>query len=240
MVSTALTLGNIGQTVIKMTASGPEKVAVGELPPHYSGNRSRMIREAWEQNYQLAKTVRWEGEDAPWPEIVAATARKANGGGVLFALVERRPLRTETRQEEITLYRMISGRTLTDPRQSPGEGFHPQTQLRSVTVPVYTYTAWFFSRSRQPSGILATENPRGGPCNLPQGSATLVLAAGKNTPAQRAHLQSDDIITAINGRSAPYTALYSMLRPGDNPLTICRNGLYHSVVLSLPAPGKAP
>ncbi len=87
VASTALTLGNLGQTIITMTSSGPENMAVGELPPQYAGNRSRMIREAWEQNYLLAKTAHWEGEDAPWQEIVAGTIRKANDDGILFALV---------------------------------------------------------------------------------------------------------------------------------------------------------
>ena len=196
-----------------------------------------MIREAWEQNYQLSRTIHWEAEDIPWQEVVATATRKASdSNGLLFALVIRRPLRTETRREEITVYKTASGRMVQDPSQSPGEGFYPHIQTRSVNTPLYSYTAWFFSRSRQPSGILAAEVPRNGPCKAFRDTGTRVWAVGKNTPAHKADLHSGDVITAINGRTAPYSSFFSLLQPGENSLMICRQGQRHAAALTLPAP----
>ena len=238
-VSTILSLGNIGQTIITMTQAGPAKFPVGQTPPHYHNNRERMIREAWEQNYQLAGTLSWEAEDESWKEIAATTARKVGKNGNAFALVARSPQRTDTRREEITVYHTISGRVVTDPRLALGEHFYPQTHTRAVTVPIYTYTACFFTKSRQPTGILATDAPPSP--GAPYGkNASLIQAVGKKTPAHKTQLQAGDIITSVNGRDAPYHSLFSLFKPGENTLTICRNGRFHTAQLSLPIPGRSP
>jgi Trypsin-like serine proteases, typically periplasmic, contain C-terminal PDZ domain len=239
IASTLLSLGNIGQTVIKMTTAPKGKVSVGQIPPHYYADRERLLREAWEQNYQLAKVLSWEGEDEPWKEVVAATTRKAGKESIVFALVARTPRRSDTRREEITVYRTISGRVLTDPKLIASEHFYPETHAVDITVPIYTYTAWFFTKSRQISGILASGAPETGPCALLSGQGTLVRAVGAKTPAHTAKLQAGDIITSVNGYPVPFDTFFSRLIAGDNSLAICRNGQSYTTSLKLPAPGKA-
>ena len=239
IASTILSLGNIGQTVIKMTTTPKGKVYVGQIPPHYYADRGRLFRETWEQNYQLAKILSWEGEEKTWKEVVATTTRKAGEESITFALVAKTPQRTDTHREEITVYRTISGRILTDPKLIADEHFYPEIHTVNVAVPIYTYTAWFFTKSRQISGILGSDAPRSGPCVLPAGQGTLVHAVGTKTPAQMAKLQAGDIITSVNGYPAPFNTFFSRLIAGENTLNICRNGQHHTTSLMLPAPGKA-
>lgn len=236
--STLLSLGSVGQTLITMTASDRSAPPVGPVPAQYSDNPDRMIREAWEQNYQLAKKAVWEGEDIPWNELVSWTARKSKDVPALFALVEKRALRNENHREDVTVYKTVSGRTLQDPSQSPGEAFYPQTQTRTTAVPVFLYTAWFFTGSRQPSGILAFEDTWKDPCGTGRADGTLVRATGKNTPADKAGLRGGDVITAINGHTADPAAVFSLLRPGANTLSICRAGQAGTTTLTLPDPWR--
>jgi len=235
MSSTLLTLGNVGQTLISMTAAEGGGISVGPLPPHYSADHVRMIREAWEQQFQLAKKVSWEAEEVPWKELVGATVRKGDGS-FLFALVEKRTLRTDSRREEITVYRTVSGRTLRDPSQSPGEAFYPHIQASNASVPVYLYTAWFFTRSRQPSGILAGYPAENSPCRKAGIHGAGIVAVSKNSPAQKAGLQSGDTVSAVNGQAAEYATLFALLRPGKNSITFCRNGSAETLEMRLPAP----
>ena len=234
MSSTLLTLGNVGQTLISMTTE-ESGMSVGPLPPHYSTDPARMIREAWEQQFQLAKRVSWEGEEVPWKELVAATGRKG-GGAFLFALVEKRTLRTDSQREEITIYRTISGRTLRDPTQSPGEAFYPHIQASNTSVPIYLYTAWFFTRSRQPSGILAGYQTENSPCRKVGIHGAGIVAVSKNSPAHKAGLRSGDTVSAVNGRAAEYATLLALLQPGRNSVTFCRNGRADTIEMQLPEP----
>jgi len=234
--SSLISLGGTGLTIVQMTSTGPEKLLIGLMPPQYVENRERLIREAWEQNYQLIRTVEWAGEEMPWSDLTAAAYRKAGENKVLFALVEKRPLRTETHKEEITVYKTASGKLLHDPADSPGSAFYPQTHERQISVPIYAYKAWFFARSKQPSGILAGEGHRGGPCATAYGNGTLIRAVGRNTAADKSQLLSGDIVTAVNGRPATDSTALFLLAPGNNTLTICRNGHHGTKQLSLPTP----
>ncbi len=239
-VSTALSLGSIGQTLIRMSNAEGSSLPVGPMPAQYVNNPTRMLQEAWEQNYQLAKTVRWESEEIPWKEVVAATGRKSGKSSALFALVERRALRDGSRTEQVTVYKTISGKLVESPAEAQGEAFYPQTREQRVTVPLYLYTAWFFTRSRQPSGILAQEGPWDGPCRTAYGYGALVLATGKNTPARKAEIQAGDIITAVNGRPAEYENLFGLLQGGHNTVTVCRGGAVLTLELALPQAAKRP
>lgn len=238
--STLISLGSLGQTAFQVmritTDSGT--MAVAYLPQQYAADTERMLRETWEQNYQLAKTVRWEAEDLSWQEVAAATARKSRAEKASLALVAKRPVRTETVREEITVYVTPSGKTLRDPAESPGESFYPQVRARKAAVPVHAYTAYYFVRSGQPSGILAEEGPWDGPCRTPYGYGTHVRAVGKGTPAETAQLRAGDIITTVNGARAEYAAMFALLRPGENILSVCRNGQYATMRLYMPAPAR--
>lgn len=234
--STLLSLGGTGLTVIQMTSTGPGKMPVGMIPQQYANNKERMVREAWEQNYQLTRTVEWTDEELPWPDLVTAASRKAGEGKTLFALVEKRLSHSEKRTAAVTVYKTASGRILQDPAESPGEGFNPQTQIRQSTVPMFRYTAWYFGRSRQPSGILAGEGPWDGPCRKTHDYGALIRAVGGNTPAHAAQLQPGDIVTAVNGRRVEGDTLLFLLTHGINTLTVCRNGHTETRHLTLPTP----
>lgn len=235
MTSTLLTLGNVGQTIVKMTAAESGKMAVGPLPQQYSSDQERMVREAWEQNFLLAKKTSWVGEEIPWKELVAATARKTGNSAILFALVEKRGLRNDIRREEVTVYKTVSGKTVLDPAQAMGEAFYPLVQTQNITVPVYLYTAWFFSRSRQPSGILAGDTTSRSSCGP---SGAYIVAIGKNTPANKSGLLAGDFITSINGHAVEYATLFAALRPGQNAVTFCRNGQIKTCDIPLPEPKR--
>ena len=234
--STLLSLGSLGQTVVQITnmGSGDKKLAVAYLPRQYRDDADRMVRETWEQNFQLVKTAQWEEEDMSWQELAAAVVRKARGNKAVLAMVEKRALRAKTVREEITVYVTPSGKVLRDPMESPGEAFFPQTRQAEFTVPVYVYKAFYFTKSRQPSGILAAEGPWDGPCRTAYGYGALVRAVGKKTPADAARLYPGDIITTVNGRRAEYQNLFALLRPGENTLSICRNGQHSVAALHLP------
>lgn len=238
MPSTLLTLGSVGQTLINMTGEESGKMPVGPLPPHYSSDQGRMIREAWEQQFQLAKRIHWEGEDVPWKEVVAVTVRKSGRGAFIFALVEKRILRTDSQREEIIVYRTVSGKTLYDPEQSPGEAFYPQIHVKHTSAPVYLYTAWYYTRSKQPSGILAGHQAENSPCRRAGIHGADIAAVAKNSPAQKAGLQWGDTISAVNGQATEYATLFALLRPGKNSITFCRNGQTGTLEVHLPEPQK--
>jgi hypothetical protein len=234
--STLISLGSLGQTAVQATrlASKDGKLSAAYLPPQYAEDTDRMLREAWEQNYQLAKIAQWEGEDVSWRELGTTVARKAEGGNFLLVLVRKSFARNSAVSETVTVYATPSGRILRDPSESPGESFYPKAQERKTPVRIYAYTAYFFTRSRQPSGILAADGPWDGPCRTAYAYGALVLAVGKKTPADDARLQAGEIITAINGRSVDYQTLFALLRPGENTLNICRDGRYATKRLLLP------
>ena len=238
-ISTLITLGGFGQTVVQLTAAGPRKLPVGPLPAQYAADTERMVREAWEQNYQLAKTAPWAGEDMPWPELAANAARKADNTKSVFALVGKQALQTGQRREEITVYRTISGKLIADPADSFGEAYYPESRAVEQSVPVFRYTVYFFTKSRQPSGILASPGAWSGPCKAISPSGTLVRAVGKNSPARTAHIQAGDVIASINGRPSPYQDLFLLLAPGPNTVALCRNGQMMTTVLQLPVPRGA-
>lgn len=238
-VSSLITLGGFGQTVVQLTSAGPRKLPVGALPVQYAGDADRMTREAWEQNYQIAKIAQWAGEDLPWQDLAASVARKAGTTRVVFALVAKQTSHMEQRREDITVYRTLTGKTVADPADSFGEAYYPENRAVGQAVPVFRYTAWFFTKSRQPSGILATPEAWGGPCKNAARSGTLVRAVGKNTPAHKASIQSGDVITSINGQLSPYQKLFSLLTPGENTVALCRNGQTMTTVVRLPVPRGA-
>lgn len=238
-VSSLITLGGFGQTIVQLTSTGPRKLPVGTLPDQYGGDTDRMIREAWEQNYQIAKIVQWAGEDLPWQELAASVARKAGNTRVIFALAAKQAPHMEQRREDITVYRTLSGKTVADPADSFGEAYYPENRVVSQAVPVFRYIAWFFTKSRQPSGILASPEAWGGPCRSVARSGTLVRAVGKNTPAHKANIQSGDVITGINGQLSPYQKLFSLFTPGENAVALCRNGQTMTTVVQLPVPRGA-
>lgn len=238
-VSSLITLGGFGQTVVQLTSAGPRKLPVGALPAQYAGDTDRMIREAWEQNYQIAKTVQWAGEDLPWQELAASVARKAGTTRAVFALAAKQALHMEQRREDITVYRTLSGKTIADPADSFGEAYYPENRAVNQAAPVFRYTVWFFTKSRQPSGILASPEAWGGPCRNVARSGTLVRAVGKNTPAHKAGIQSGDVITGVNGRLSPYQNLFSLFVPGGNTVALCRNGQTMTTEAQFPVPRGA-
>lgn len=237
MSTTLLTLGGMGQTLINMTAADAGTMKVGPMPQHYTLDPERMIREAWEQNFQVAKRTRWEGEDISWKELVAATARKSGEGSPLFALVEKQARPAIRHREEVTVYRTASGKIVSSPAQAYGEGFYPLVQTREVAVPTYLYTAWFFTRSGQPSGILAGRVPETSPCRERGSSGAQVLAVGKKSPAHTAGLSAGDCILSVNGHAVEYATLFTLLQPGRNTIIVCaRNGGKETRELHLPTP----
>lgn len=236
-----LSLGSIGSTIVQFTYGESDgcKFPVGWMPRQYVFDENRMIVETWEQNYQIIKKTSWEAEDVTWNEVVAATSRKAAGSRTALALVLKKRSRTEIRRDIVTTFTTPSGREMRDPLERPGEPFYPRIREQRVGVTMYTYTAFFFSKSRQPSGILAAAGPVSGPCRTTTPGAQ-VLAVGQKTPATRANLQRGDIITTVNEQVAEYGTLYSLLKPGDNTLFVCRNGHTSKRVLRLPKAQSPP
>lgn len=235
-LSTLVTLGGFGQTVVRLTETGPRQPPVGALPAQYASDTERMIREAWEQNFQVTKTVHWQGEGLPWQELAANAARRADGTRAVFALVAKRALHAEPRYEELTVYRTVSGRLIADPSDSYGEAYYAETREIARKVPVFRYTAYFFTKSAQPSGILASPDTRDEPCKSVSRSGILVRAVGKSTPAHIARIQSGDVIISVNGRPAAYPDFFSLLTPGQNTVTLCRNGQPMTTALPMPSP----
>ena len=234
--STALSLGSLGQTLLSATYvdSGNNKVAVAPLPANYKNNLERMIREAWEQNYQFVKGTRWEDEDIPWKDLARTSLRKARGDGVTLVLVEKTPLKQLTVSEEKTFYTTVSGRLVREPSEAAGESYYPHARVQSQSVTMYSYSAYFFTRSRQPSGLLLTNAPKSGAC--PSGAT--VRAVGKKTPGEKAGLRSGDVITHVNGRVANPQTLFSLFVPGANPIRICRSGELSNHSLDIPVPSR--
>lgn len=237
-VSTLISLGSLGQTAVQVTYAVLEdkKIAVGWLPVQYAGNEDRMIAEAWEQNYQLAKKIFWENEDVPWRELTATVLRKAGHLNVVFALVDKKPLRKVQVREEVAVYTAPSGATTENPANLPGQSFHTEMRLRPATVTVCAYTAFYFVKSAQPTGLLLAQGSWNNPCRSARTYGTRVLAVGKRTPAEAAGLRKGDILTAVNGRPAEYRNIFALFLQGDNVVAVCRGGVVHEKNLRLPLP----
>lgn len=234
--STALSLGSLGQTLINATYvdSGNNKVAVAPLPANYKNNLERMIREAWEQNYQFVKGTRWEDEDIPWKDLAKTALRKGRGDSSILVLVEKAPLKQLTFSEEKTFYTTVSGRLIREPAEAAGESYYPHARAQKHTVTIYTYSAYFFTRSRQPSGLLLSATPKAGPC----GPGIAVRAVGKKTPGEKAGIRAGDVITHVNERVPTSQTFFSLLVPGTNPVRICRNGALSTHTLEIPTPAR--
>lgn len=229
--STAISLGSLGQTLVNVTYmdDGGHKTAVARLPANYRGNMERMLCEAWEQHYQYVKCVRWQDEDIPWQDLARTSLRKGRGDTANLVLVETSPVAGITSTEERTFYATASGRLVRDPAEAAGESYYPHTRTQQYSVPRYVYSAFFFTRSRQPSGLLLGASPPG-PC----GPGALVRAVGKKSAGENAGLRSGDIITQINGRNADPKSVFSLLVSGANTVRVCRNGAYAARHLHIP------
>ncbi|CAK7042159.1 MAG: hypothetical protein DELT_02871 [Desulfovibrio sp.] len=230
--STALTLGSLGQTLVEATYLGKDdnKVAVAWMPKNYENAFDKMIRESWEQNYQYIKGVQWEDENIPWKDLTRVALRKAGDDRPILVLIQKKLARQVTVREERTFYTTVSGRLVRNPAEAAGESYFPHTRVQQQVVSLYTYTAYFFTRSRQPSGLLVTDAPKSGVC----GSGALIRAVGKKTPGDKAALRGGDIITHVNGRRASQQTAFSFLVPGANTLRVCRQGTVTEHALELP------
>lgn len=237
-VSTLISLGSLGQTAIKVTYAAMEgkKMAVGWMPAQYAESEPRMLAEAWEQNFQLVKKVYWENEDVPWNELTATVLRKAGTKPAVFALVTKIPLGDAPVREEVAVFIAPSGKIAGDPQELPGQSFRVEMRKNPATAAVYGYSAFYFSWSRQPSGILAAEGPWDGPCRSAYTYGTLVAAVAKNSPAQQAGLRRGEVIMAVNSQPAEYRTIFSLFRFGDNAVAVCRDGTVSQKNLYLPPP----
>ena len=238
-----ISLGSLGQTAIQLTYAVLEdkKMAVGWLPGQYAGNTDRMILEAWEQNYQLTKKVSWENEDVPWLELTTTILRKARHSGTVFALVDKKPVRRSSVREDIAVYTTPSGMVTDDPASLVGQSFYTEIRTQSVPTTIYTYTAFYFTKSVQPTGLLLSQGPPNGPCRTNYTYGTQILAVGQKTPSATAGLQKNDILMAVNGRPAEFRDVFALFIPGENTLVICRNGtMLPQKHLRLPLPGEIP
>lgn len=227
---------SLGSMAVKLSTMdyGTRQVAVGWLPPQYAGNESRLMAETWALNFQFSKKTGWEGEDLSWQEVLAAIGRRVNDTATVLALVHKRPLPPVITREVVTVYKTRTGAELSDPAKAQGEGWYPFAREQSLTIPMYAYTVFFFSKSRQPSGILTAEQPAASPCRTVNATGTYIAAIGKKTPAAHASLQSGDVIVTVNGRPSTPQNIFSLFATGKNNLTICREGRILSRSLNMP------
>ena len=156
--STVISLGSLGNTAIQAYyANRGADTAVAVLPKQYAGNPERMRLEAWESGYHLIQISQWEDEPIPWKELVGKMDRQAIPLEAKLVFVHTEFARKQARQETVTIYRTQDGSGST---ARPGEPYRTETRAEASRYDIYTYSAYFFSKNIQPSGILAGE-PRG-------------------------------------------------------------------------------